>query len=409
MMMEIKNTSSGNQEVLDGTTVIKTLAPGACITVRDAVGSPPPLGLAAAVSQWNTAHASDRVITGGLDPYATDTGLGTGSGGGTFFDLALTRAIRQHGPITAVRLNFSAIGPVRIQIWRPNGSGVLTLIEQTATFTPPSTGEYLYVLPTPLVLAKPGDVPGIWGDNATLRCKQVTTLETGWAAGAPTSITLSGVPSGYQYNRILGLTFYGPPPFGAIAGDSIDAGHGNPFYRTHLDGGPSGDPTGEPAHHIRAAVGGLTTQNFAKGSTGWQFSADNIGKIDAVCSRFVVFGAGINDLAESWPTTAARLAACKAGLTHGQVMFVREITPDNAAPTGAVASRNTLRASWCASNGAIVIPCHDAMAQTRPSTGLLENLKSTYDDGSGIHHNLAGKQKMADLIRSALNAYNWAA
>lgn len=401
MTIEIKNTG----------TEPFTVAPGATVTLEVSGGDPPPPPssgtLAPAVAAWNTAHANDHVITGGIDPYVTDTGLGTGSGGGTFFDLALTRAIRQIGTINAVRFNFSALGPVRFQIWRPDGAGHLALVEETATFTPSATGEQLYILPTPLTLAQPGDVPGIWGDNATLRCKQVTTLETGWAAGAPTSITLADVPTGWQYNRILGLTFYGPPPFGVIVGDSIDAGHGSPFYRPFLDGGPSGDPTGEPAYHLRAAVPGLTTQNFAKGSTGWQFSADNIGKINAACSRFVQFGAGINDLAETWTATEARMAACKAGLTHGQTMLVRQMTPDNAAASGAVKARNDQTAAWCAANGAILIPMHDAFAQIRTSTGLLEDLKAAYDDGSGIHHSLAGKQKMAELELAVLDTLTW--
>jgi len=399
IQIDIKNTG----------TEAFTIAPGATVTLEVSGGDPPPSSgtLAPAVAAWNTAHANDHVITGGLDPYATDTGLGTGSGGGTFFDLALTRAIRQIGTINAVRFNLSALGPIRFQIWRPDGAGHLSLIEETATFTPSATGEQLYVLPTPLTLAQPGDVPGIWGDDATLRCKQVTTLETGWAAGAPTSITLADVPTGYQYNRILGLTFYGPPPFIAAQGDSIDAGHGSPFYRTHLDGGPSGDPTGEPLYHLRAAVSGLTTQNFAKGSMGWEWAAANVSKMAAVSPRVAIFGAGINDLARSWSAVSADMATCKAGLPSGTKMMVREMTPDNAAASGAVKARNDQTAAWCTANGAVLIPCHDAMAQTRTSTGLLEDLKSTYDCGDGIHHNLAGKQKMAELELAVLDTFPW--
>lgn len=184
---------------------------------------------------------------------------------------------------------------------------------------------------------------------------------------------------------------------------------GDPFYRSYLDGGISGNPTGEPAYHIREIEPSFTYQNFSQGSSGWAYAATNIGKVAAVTPRVAIFGHGINDLGETWTDTAARMATCKAGLPSGTLMMVREMTPDNAAATGAVKARNDLTAAWCAANGAVLISCHDAMAQIRTGTSLLEDLKAAYDAGDGIHHNLAGKQKMAELIHAALDSYEWSA
>lgn len=402
--LELKNT---------GTETL-TLEPDQTITVEVVTGEPEPLTFADAVTEWTAAHEDDRVITGGLDPYSTDTGLGTGSGGGTFFDLALTRAIRQHGPITAVRLDFSAIGPVRVQIWRPDGAGNLALIEETATFTPTATGEYLYVLPTPLVLAQPGDVPGIWGDAATLRCKQVTTIETGWASGAPTTIDLSSVPTGYQYNRILGLTFYGPPPFLGYLGDSQLCAHGAVLHRPFLDGGPSGGVTGEPAKYIRDEVPAITHQNFSKGSQTWAWGAATVSRVAAVTPRAIICHFGVNDVdaARSWAAIEDDMDAVKAGLPTGCKMFVNEVLPytgGNDTKAAAIRSLNANYATWCAANGATLIQCHDDMGQIRTSTGELDDLKTAYDYDA-VHLTVPnGIGAFSTIMYDALSAHDWSA
>jgi hypothetical protein len=408
--MKITNDEAVDKEVLFGTTVIATLEPDQFITIRDA-GSDP-LTFADAVTEWNDAHEDDRVITGGLEPYSTDTGLGTGSGGGTFVDLALTRQIRQHGPINAVRFNFSALGPVRLQIWRPDGAGHLNLVAETATFTPSATGEQLYVLPTPLT-AQPGDVPGIWGDNATLRCKQVTTLESGWIAGAPTSVTLADIPTGYQYTRILGLTFYGAAPFLVTLGDSQLCAHGSVLYRPFLDGGTAtGNPTGEPAHYFRTAVPALGYQNFSMGSQTWAHGAAYAAQVAALGPRAVLCNFGVNDVAASrtWTAISADMAAVKAALPSGCKMFVNEVMPwtgGTDAEALAIRELNDHYATWCAANGATLILCHDAMGQTRTSTGELDDLKTAYNF-DGIHLTVpAGIETFTGIMFAALNSATW--
>ena len=408
MPIELKNTG----------TEAFTIAPGATVTLTISGGDPPPPPpasgtLSPAVAAFNTVHASDVLIRGGLEPYECDTGLGTGSGGGTFVDLALTRQIRQHGPITAIRFNFSALGPVKFQIWRPDGAGHLALIEETATFTPSATGEQLYSLPTPLTLAQPGDVPGIWGDAATLRCKQVTTLETGWISGAPTTVTLADIPTGYQYNRILGLTFYGPAPFLVTLGDSQLCAHGSVTHRGFLDGGTvTGSMAGDPAQYLRDAVPALAYQNFSKGSQTWAHGAAYAAQVAALTPKAVLCCFGVNDVVagRTWAAISSDMAAVKAALPSGTKMFVMEVMPYTGgtdAQAAAIRSLNANYATWCAANGATLIACHDAMGQVRASTGQLDDLKAAYNF-DGVHLTVpAGIEAQADIILEAFDSFGW--
>lgn len=188
------------------------------------------------------------------------------------------------------------------------------------------------------------------------------------------------------------------------------AGHGDVFYRPFLDGGISGPIEGEPAYYMRQLVTSFTYQNFSKGSQGWAYGAANVTKLAAVTPKVAVFLLGVNDRALSWSTIEGYMNTCKAALPSGCKMVVCEVMPDSSASDSAVATDRALNAhyaTWCAANSAVLVSCRAAMGQVRSSTGQVDDLLPAYDAGDGIHHNVTGKAKLAELIMNTLNGMTW--
>lgn len=411
MAIEIKNTGPGDQNVMDGTTVLKTLSSGQSITIEPADEDPPPPPggtLAAAITAWNTAKANEKIFMGGAVSFVSPTNF---SGNKSYVNRVLANKIRQHGKITRFEFNCSAnwYTGFKGKIYRDNASGIPVMVGETEAFLPSSTGVVTYDPTNPVVGVQPGDdlgmyVPSVTAVWASNEVGSALKYETGDVTGAFANST--------PYNDYrVDIRGYGPPPFLAVIGDSIQAGHHETFYRPFLDNGISGDPTGQPVHHIRSSFSELTYQNFSKGGQTWAFAVSNIAAVNAVKSRAVIFEFGANDVAtgRTWVQVEADMNSCKAGLTNGQKIFVCEITPENIftdAQAILAQTWNTNYAAWCAANGATLVPCHDAMAQTRSSTGGLDDLKTAYNF-DGAHFKVSGISAYAECIIDVLDNYSW--
>jgi hypothetical protein len=75
-------------------------------------------------------------------------------------------------------------------------------------------------------------------------------------------------------------------------------------------------------------------------------------------------------------------------------------TAGNDAQAAVIRAFNVNYAAWCETNAASLIHCHDAMAQVRPSTGKLDDMKTTYNY-DGVHLTTAG---LAALIAEGVVA-----
>jgi lysophospholipase L1-like esterase len=422
MKTEIKNPNvAGDITFLDedGTTVLKTLAPGHSIFMEtpcdeEEVEPEPPEGtLAAAMTAWASAKIAGQVPVGGPLTFLSDSGVSGGGSGRTFADVTPAHRIRQHGPVNAFDFVPSAfsIDPNnwKFKMLRFAGTDVVQTGEGaifTKAYPAPSPAVvHRHVLGTPIA-ALPGDVPGVWLLNLNgLKGENGAGYSTRYASGDLTTLAAGDEAAGYT----IDIRPLGPSPFLAIIGDSIAAGHGTPFYQPFLDNGIGGDPAGDPAKHLRDAIPNLTWQNFARGSSGWAYALAHVADVAAVQSRAVLVHTGVNDLARLWSAVEADMNAFKAGLWSGSKLFVDEMLPytgGSDAENATIRTRNALTATWCAANGATLIACHDPMGQLRTSTGHLDDLK-TAEDADGIHQNAAGKAALAAIWLAALNATIW--
>jgi hypothetical protein len=346
---------------------------------------------------------------------------GTLATGRTFLAAKISERCRQDGLIKQVKGSVNVVGVAsgwKFKVFRPNGSNY-DFVSESELITPGGTGTQTFTLATPMA-CQPGDVLGVWlkGDAttpATVNIRTITaTASIVWLAGDNTGTNQNFTNT--IDNDSLNLMALGQPPFAVDSGDSIIAGHNTAspwetFYDTS-PAGPVGTLSSEFFHQIRGLMSpsALEYQNHAMG--GQTYSWVNSTAIKpAVMTRAkaVVIHCGINDIvaARTWNQVSADLDAIKYELAPDQHLFIDEILPRTAssdADSATIRTFNTNLATWCGSNGATLISCHDVMAQTRVSTGQLDDLLAAYDY-DGTHVTQAGVDKVASLIKAALDTY----
>ena len=150
-------------------------------------------------------------------------------------------------------------------------------------------------------------------------------------------------------------------------------------------------------------------QNMSLGSQtfAWVLSTGAPAAI-AVQPRAILIHCGVNDIAtaRSWANVEADLDGIAALITT-EDLWIDEILPWTNGSDGQAATVRTWNdnlATWCAANGAHLIACHDAMGQVRSGTGELDDLKTAYDQ-DGVHLSTAGVDALAQIIKTALQAY----
>lgn len=171
----------------------------------------------------------------------------------------------------------------------------------------------------------------------------------------------------------------------------------------------SGNPASHAGYHM-ALLGLRFTYNvYALGGSFWA-DVRTTYLPDALLTNptAIIAITGGNDIGQghTWATVESNLNACKALLSPSQHLFVSEIAPGDLysdANAAIVRTFNANFATWCAANGATLIAIHDAFAQTRTSTGQLDDLKTIYANGN--HTNTVGVQLLAELWFDALEEY----
>lgn len=381
-MVDIVNPGPQALYVLanDGSTILAELAADEKIRL---VSELPPAGLAAAVAAWVGGGAGTNKLVGGSVDFVSDDYLNWDR---TYIDISPKNRIRQHCDVTSFRFkpHASPSGNWRAQIWRFNGTSY-NLVGQSQAFTPSGTGIQTITLSTPIACL-PGDYPAMYIPGGSIDCSVDNDADIVYANGNPSTITS---PTTYP-NARLDITAYAQAPFLITMGHSIMCSHANISFSPFRDGGALGNEAAQPASYFRAAVPNLTFQNFAKGSSTWADAASVIAQVAAIAPRVVLFMHGLNDVffGRTLAQSIADMDACKAALPTGTKMFVLEVLPDSSVDdtmAAAIRSLNASYATWCASNGATLIQCHDAMGQIRASTGELDDLKTAYNyDGTHL-------------------------
>lgn len=348
--------------------------------------------LTAAITAWQASEAAVRVPYGGQPGagFLDSANLGGASGAGrTFMGGTVTQGIRQDGYVRSIRYKCRSSGTNGFKFlhFRPSGtSGDGTVISETEKFTP-VLGDNTFVPASPLGPFIPGDRIGIWMSSAvTIWATAAAGASCYFSAGDVSVLSSPTLVSGFNLN----IEYLGVPPLLVGAGDSIMEGHNSASpWHTQYDGGPSGNLQASLLQQMRNLVPTLETQNFGASGGRWDNTVTKVAAIDAQESWGVIVHCGVNDVAasRSWASIEPEMDAFKAGLTHGQRLFIDQVLPWTAgsdAQADAIRALNTNYAAWCAANDATLILCHDPMAQIRLSTGQLDDLKTAYDY-DGVH------------------------
>lgn len=201
-------------------------------------------------------------------------------------------------------------------------------------------------------------------------------------------------------------------PFVSIVGDSWAE---RPNQEGALWNGPyrvppnSGNPASHAGYHMALSRLRFTYNVYGLGGETWaEIRSTYLPDALLTNPTAIIAISGGNDLRDprTWNQVQSDLNACKAMLSPSQHLFVSEIAVGSVytdAEAATVRTWNGNFATWCAANGATLIPIHDEMAQIRPSTGQLDDLQTAYDHGN--HTTLIGVQKLAQLWFAALEEY----
>lgn len=367
-------------------------------------------GIAGLQSGWSAEQAAVRVPYGGQPGagFLDSANLGGASGAGrTFMGGTVAQGIRQDGYVRAIRYKCRSSGTngVKFLHFRPSGtSGDGTVISETEKFTP-VLGDNTFVPASPLGPFIPGDRIGIWMSSAVTLW---ATADAGGAcyygAGELTSLSTPTLVSGFNLN----IEYLGVPPLLIGTGDSIMEGHNSVSpWHTQYHLGPSGNLQASILQQMRNLVPTLETQNFGQSGGRWDNTLTKISAIDNQKSWGVIVHSGVNDVSadRSWASIEADMNAFKAGLTHGQRLFINQVLPwtaGNDAQASSIRALNANYAAWCAANDATLIPCHDPLGQLRTSTGELDDLRVSYNY-DGVHLTVPdGVAAMAEIMSMEL-------
>lgn len=343
---------------------------------------------------------------------------GTSGGTGRTFLMAdiFTDRFRFRGTLSQVKASINAIGTthktIKFKVFRKNGSN-FDFVGQSEVITLASTGTVTFDLATPITGCLEGDFLGIWvdGDASTPSAINVKTASAAvgmrWLAGdiSTTNAFTTNTIANFDMD-IDGLVL--EPDF-VYGGDSIMAGHNQGVWDTWVEAtGPAGSIGAQIPYQIYGSQRiPHIYSNCAHGSYKWaDVVSASLTLMTALNASAWIIHCGVNDVSAgtTWASVKSSMDSVKAALPAGVMLYIDEILPWTAgSDANAVTIRtwNPLYSQWCADNGAVLIPCHDAMGQIRVSTGFLDDLSTSYNL-DGIHLSTAGVTAITPLIRSVL-------
>ena len=367
--------------------------------------------LRAAIAAWKVAQAAVRVEYGGRTTFAQSSSV-SGNGIRTYVGTRVAEGVRQNGYIRSIVYDVNSISGLnnwKFKLFRLDSGGTnYVQVAETEAFTPPGTGIQTFVPAQPLGPCLPGDRVGLYlfGSLNAINVSADTGEGAQYATGDLTTVSASAsLLSGYSLN----IRYEGTPPFLIGTGDSIMEGHNQPpQWHSHYHTGPAGRMDASPLWQMCNLIPELEAQNYGQGSQTWAGTALKASAIAAQKPSVVHFHCGVNDIAagRTWAAIEADMNTARAWLP-GTKLLIDEVLPWNAGDdTKAAALRalNANYASWCAANGAYLVPCHDAMGKIRASTGLLDDIISAYNYDN-VHLSVpAGVAALASLMCAGVNA-----
>lgn len=203
-----------------------------------------------------------------------------------------------------------------------------------------------------------------------------------------------------------------PMPDLAVTGDSIVEGHNTDVSsHGHFHSGfpVGGNPDAEPGH-VAAELLGITYENHALGSQGWEWVVST-GLPAAIASEAPVIWThcGVNDIAASgsWADIEPQLDAARLLVPAETRWIISEILPWRSsdavlADTYSAEARevNAELATWCAANDAELLELRAAMGTRRASTGFDDDLRPEFEKGGGdrLHLSEAGVAELGRLF-----------
>lgn len=367
-----------------------------------------------AITTMAPSGAAAQVYYGGIDSLAFVSSSGA-NGANTYLGSTLQERVRSRGlTVKELRLLIgNATGSTwKAKVFRPSGANYVFVSESEA-FAPPATGLQIFTLATPMA-CQPGDILGVFvptGGGALIKANA-----SGEVRSAAGDISTTNAFSTTQAGS-LDLEGLGDQPFVVGTGDSIMCGHnlgaGGQIWQTHYESGPAGDLTGSPLEPLYLAnPSRYTYQNFGMGSQTFAWVAGTAlpDIISAgLTPHALLIHAGVNDVGggRTWAQIEANLDTIRALVTWDCEVFVDETLPRTAAndtQSAAIRANNASLATYCGLHAHWhVVACHDALGQTRPSTGQLDDLKTAYNM-DGTHLLYVGTQALAAQQKAAMDA-----
>lgn len=353
-----------------------------------------------------------RVIWAGHNNiYAGASGVsgGTTAAGRTFVHSAVTRNIKQDGLIRRVSFHVSANGGdaannFKLLILRPNGATFDVIDTSDAILIGAGTGLKQVELPRPIGPARMGDKLGIWISGGVSAASWTLAANAGQSSLFTAGLAVGGETYTSGANSDLCLFGMGSSPVIVAHGDSLfchNGGSGHEWFTGPDGNGPTGERDSDPIYQAINRSGlnifGLDYQNNSKGSTTWADTATLISgwtfgtaAENKLAPKIVIIVCGLNDLisySKTWAQVEKDMYTCLSLLSGVDRLFICEMPPylgSTDAQAATIRDWNSKYATWCANNGAVLIPLHDAMGQLRASTGFLDDPK--YVVGGGDPH-----------------------
>lgn len=374
---------------------------------------------------------SGFVFAGGIQPA---TWVGTSqfyvvNGERTYINASGAHAIRQNGTITRASVKIekdAALVSLRFSIWRPVSVGTYRLIASSSNYLAAqlSTGTNTFEVSLTCQIGDRLGVTYVASDSANVPFQHTTT-------DSPGVIFKDGVLSGDvgAWSTVPGITDVAVmqqtcecnPPAMTVIGDSIAVG--GYYWDTHgetagaLDGlDPlTYDVTYDQAHQVasRLSVNGITYQNHAVGgNTLDDVVANDLAEALATYPSVIWLHCGLNDIRESrsledFTSELDSIKASVDGLSQPCTLVISEILPytggdDTVAET--IRTWNAALAAWAHANSAYFVPCHNAMGQTRISTGYPDDLLAAYSHADEIHLNESGIIAFGGIVAARLRS-----
>ena len=341
---------------------------------------------------------------------------GDGAVGRTLILGGSKNRLRQSGYVTAASYRSGSFsfsnGPIKLMIFRLTGS-TWSVVGQTAlqsTQTADAVNNFIFQTP---IAVRVGDYVGLFMARTSDRSNSIAAkldanssviYSQGDFSNGGSAIGSEGSYSGYSILiQVTGLI-----PYLAITGDSIVEGHNVNTNRWHgyLHTGNEigGNRKACPGEMLEDILGdGFYQQNHALGSTTFAWvRSTGIPACVASGAKAIWIHCGVNDTeTRTLQNILDDLDAVRILVPITTRLIITEILPyPDASDVDAALIRtwNTAITEWCEENQVERVLCFERFGALRVSTGELDNMKSRYAEGDGVHLSEMGVAKLAELV-----------